>query len=109
MNNKLQYKCSPDYGEGVRFQHEWKLDRAYLDDIATLQEMVAWCYQNWDDDPSGENEWEYELRAEINCLYVGKMASLSWITLESPKRFYLGTNDEAWAALFKLTWSDAVE
>lgn len=110
MNNKLQYKFSPDFIAGLQFQHEWKIDSAYPNDIATLKEMVAWCYEIWDDDPSKEfGEWEYELSGDSRCLYVRGKACFDWMTVESPKRFYLGTNDEQWAVTFKVMWSDFIE
>jgi hypothetical protein len=107
MNKKLQYKFSPDFGEGVHFQHEWKIDYSDYRDKEKLQEMVAWCYQNWNDDPNYNHEWQYRLMKDVEWLYDAKSAS--WHTFEWLPNFYLGTDDDQWAVTFKLRWSESIE
>lgn len=109
MEKKLQYKFSPDffYDEGVHFAHEWKLDYSGYGDTAKLQEMVAWCYENWNVDPNYNHEWQYRMMKDVEWLYNAESAS--WRTYEWPLTSYLGTNDDAWAVTFKLMWSDFIE
>jgi hypothetical protein len=109
MEKKLQYKFSPDFvlGEGVDFAHEWKIEMPYFVDIPTLREMVAWCYENWNEDPNWDHEWQYTVEADVRHFY--NATNSSWSTWESPNRFYFGTDDDEWAVTFKLRWSDSIE
>jgi hypothetical protein len=110
MEKKLQYKFSPEYflGDGVHFAHEWTHDQLdYRSKEKTLKEMVAWCYENWNGDPNWDHEWQYSSTSDVFHSYHPEDGS--WHTFEFNHRFYLGTDDDAWAALFKLKWSDYIE
>jgi hypothetical protein len=107
MNKKLQYKFSPDHGDGVHWKHNWTLDESGYGDTVELQEMVAWCYENWNDDPGDDHDWQYVLMADIDYSYDKSRAS--WNTIEYHHHLYFGTDDDQWAALFKLMWSDYIE
>ncbi|OFJ48086.1 hypothetical protein BA896_002950 [Janthinobacterium lividum] len=110
MNNKLQYKFTPEFfvGDGVDFVHEWKHDQLdYRSKEETLKEMVAWCFENWNIDPNWNHEWQFTSTSDVVHSYNHE--SGSWQTVEFNHRFYLGTDDDAWAALFKLMWSNFIE
>jgi hypothetical protein len=103
----LKYVHSENYGGGVHFKHVWKSKSTNRYHEDSYRELVAWCHTNWDDYPDAFNDWNYHLMVEVNHIYDDRKSS--WFTYEAGPCLYLGTNDDAWAVVFKIAWASLID
>lgn len=110
FDSKLQYAAYPPCNGGCSMAHEWVLHKCINvdDEVLKLQEIVKWCFANWNEDPHYDHEWYFLLEMKRQLFYRNDKSEWKDSSVEGV-RFGLGTNDDGWAASFKLAWGEFIE